>query len=217
MPCPRLARSRRSVVAVAAIWIATWACASPESPTNPLAGERSKAVGDSAVHSRYDAGTPDDDMATIAARAPGFAGMFWDSTGQLVITTTADASPSAVVAAVGDPDIARRFHGVRDAVVEGRIRLTEDAQFDFASLMRWRDSLRHTLSQGGVNYYSIDEAHNSIRIGSRTAGAEDRIRNAALQLSVPASALAFERGSAPRPEHLLRWDGGVRMRPLAAA
>jgi hypothetical protein len=102
-------------------------------------------------------------MAAIAARAPGFAGMLWDVFGRLIIRTTPDADPGAVVAAVADPDIARHFRGVHDAIVEGRFEVRLDAAFDFRTLMSFRDSLRPALMQGGMNAISIDEARNTVQ------------------------------------------------------
>jgi hypothetical protein len=83
-------------------------------------------------------------MLAVAVRAPGFAGMLWDSTSRLVIRTIPDADPSAVLAAIGDPGIRRRFRGVHDAVHGNRFVVVADAAFDFRMLADLRDSLRKT-------------------------------------------------------------------------
>jgi hypothetical protein len=136
--------------------------------------------------------------------------MFWDSAGRLIIRTTRDADPSAVVAAIGDPDIARRFRGVHDAIAESRFDVMPDAAFDFRTLMSVRNSLLPALMQGGVSAISIDEARNTVQIGTTSADAEARIRDAALGLLIPTMALAFESDSGFRKQTSLR----DRFRPI---
>jgi hypothetical protein len=143
-------------------------------------------------------------MAAIAARAPGFAGMLWDVFGRLIIRTTPDADPGAVVAAIADPDIARHFRGVHDAIVEGRFEVRLDAAFDFRTLMSFRDSLRPALMQGGMNAISIDEARNTVQIGTTSSDAEATIRDAALRLLIPPTVLVFEIDSGLRRQTSLR-------------
>jgi hypothetical protein len=133
-------------------------------------------------------------MAAIAARAPGFAGMFWDSAGGLVVRTTAAADPFAVHQAVATPIVSRRFRGVLDAVAEGRVQLRADAAWDFQSLLAWRETLGPTMAQNGATYSSVDEVRNGIRIGLVTPEAESPIRDAARSMSIPSGALLFEPG-----------------------
>jgi len=201
-------------LALVAAGLAISACAGPESSTSPI--QRVRVESAEAPISSVDFLTPDDLMAAIATRGPGFAGMFWDSAGRLVIRTTPFSDPSVVVAAISDPETGGRFRGVHDALLASRFYMVSDAAFDFCELLGWRDSLRPVLRGAGVTYLSIDERRNRVRIGTVAPADEDHIRNAALGLVVPTAALVFERGARGVKETSLRdyFDsipGGVKV------
>ncbi len=175
------------------VGLATWACTGPERSTTPL--EQQPPVASVGVSpSARGILTPDDLMAAIATRAPGFAGMFWDSAGRLIIRTTPDADPSIVLTTIRDPENSRAFRGLHDALLENRFEVIPNATFDFRALMSLRDSLWFALQDGSVSSVSIDEARNTVRIGTTTQAGEDRIRDAAMRRLIPTGALAFQRG-----------------------
>lgn len=197
---PSLSHSRTvlRVVATLAILLA-WACDAPESSSGPTQRDPLTPSAGSASQVRFGVRTFDEEFASIADRAPGFAGLFWDSAGRLVIKTTTEADPAVIRDTVSDDETARRFRDVPRALQEGRIRLTADALYDFRQLMDWREALRPALATTGVVHSSIDEVRNSIRIGISSATVEDQVRRAAVALGIPADAVSFEAGEAFQP------------------
>lgn len=125
----------------------------------------------------------DDELAGIAAKAPGFGGMFFDEDGVLNVYLADPAQEAAARTAVAEA------FGPRRPVPAVRVLKGE---YDFRELAGWHALLPEVLALSGVVLTDIDEAHNRLRVGISDAGARDRVLGALDRLRIPRDAVLVE-------------------------
>ncbi len=156
--------------------------------------------------------TFDDHMVEIATDVPGFAGIFFDSTGQLVIQLTRLERVAEAKARL------RRFFLEREAahpqLMNQRIRETEVARaqgvtYDFRELDAWfRQIVDEVIVLEGVTRADIDERRNKIAIGVDEQRLMPGVQAAISRLAIPSAAVVVEQRGVPRLDVSLR--GTVR-------
>lgn len=136
--------------------------------------------------------TYDDRLAAIADRVPGFAGMFYDSTGQLVtrlkdagrLSQARDEVHGFLVRGRTDDDGA-----IRAKVDQMR---SEPADYSFRELLTWYRQLPSTVFGGfGITAGDIDEIRNRIVLGVDDSTQFPAIRTALARLNISREAVVL--------------------------
>jgi hypothetical protein len=134
----------------------------------------------------------DGTFSRIAAEAPGFGGLFYDEAGRLNVQVTAEAleersGRDRILAAV---DRHMRSRGVVAASAQNVVFQT--AAQDFSRLNALHQQLGPIFAEEGVVFTDVDETKNRLRIGVLAGTPEERIKQAAAELGVPADLVAVE-------------------------
>lgn len=138
--------------------------------------------------------TLDEEFSAVAQEVPGFGGMFYDESGDLVLYLT---DPSRVTAAT--EALVRRFGSeilapsARSPLTQVRVR---QGQYDYRRLHSWYNTIVRSLSIQGVVLFDIQEAWNRIHIQFESQSALDnaRERMASLDLDLDPGALVLTVG-----------------------
>lgn len=128
-----------------------------ENPTMPVTARQSNRSPYSTQDVSPGASTFDELMLGLTASAPGFAGLYVDTTGQMVVLSVASSDPLQSEDAVREWFAQTR----RDLPVSVR---RQQAERSFAQLFNTRRTL-NPFAQSGVNYVDIDEKLNRVVIG----------------------------------------------------
>lgn len=165
------------------------ACDTPSAPVVP-------EPDDATVPSRTAFRTPDTEFARAAREeVPGFAGYFLRDDGtpvvRLVDPEQRDAAQQYLGRHLSDARRGRRINSPRQPVFMA-------AEYDFAQLADWSESLHPLLSRGDVYLIDIDEKENRVMVGVADAAAVAAVRAGAATLKIPAAALNVR--TQPRPE-----------------
>ncbi len=118
----------------------------------------------------------DDEFTFMAAKIPGFGGIFFDEV----------EGPTMHLIDAGQPGIFQGF--LRD------FRILP-AQYDWLQLMSWRATARELLAAPGVVMLDVDEARNRVRIGFETGSDESVTDNLIAELErlgIPQEAVVLE-------------------------
>lgn len=119
-------------------------------------------------------------FSEVAESVPGFAGFYYDKTGNLIIRLTHMPAEREVIA-----EVRRVLHAAQRRVDRATV---QPAQFSFVELAGWRDLLRPRLP-GGVYSIDLDEVHNLISVGVADEAVVQRIQVLADRLGLPEAAL----------------------------
>lgn len=162
--------------------------------------------------------TFDDEMAATANRVPGFAGLYLDPSGQLVVRMT-DPPRLAQASAEIENLLGRVSHRGPDLASE-RSQLVagmraELADYDFAQLHVWfREVVRDILGMDGITFGDIDEVRNRIVVGVRDGSLVGQVQREVVRLAVPAEAVEVKVVEPPvldrGPSQSLTLEGSVR-------
>lgn len=150
----------------------------------------------------------DDIFANIAYDAPGFAGMYFDETGTLVLGTTGATLPVQMLGAVLAHGSAT-LDGVAAAITTGRVRFVS-ARHAFGELATWKMTLTQPRFDA-ITFVDIDEVTNRVVISVLGGPGAAAMEARALEAGVPADAyqVVLTQGRA-RPELTL----SDRVRPV---
>lgn len=161
------------------------ACTDPHqasSPTEPSRIEMVDALDQNAVI------TSDDEWASIARSGiSGFAGVYYDKSGQLVILLT-DRRHRDAAAEYLQGRISPYGGNGRGA---GQVRY-ELVKYDFAQLNGWADRMLALFASPDVFTIDIDEVNNRVRIGVRNDEVALWVAEEALSAGLPEDAVAAE-------------------------
>lgn len=136
--------------------------------------------------------TSDDEWARIAQEEiPGFAGVYYDDSGDLVILLT-DAAKGGTAS-----DYLRQRLSPYGEAAGGGVRY-EAVKYDFAQLQKWAGQMNDALQLPNVYSRDIDEVENRVVFGVRTAEAGGRVIQLALHNGVPEDAVTAEVVGQPR-------------------
>lgn len=105
--------------------------------------------------------TPDERWALMARKVPGFAGVYVDDNGELVLRVTA-AARVASAHAFADQLAATGLLLEGERVMSAR---RQSATFDFAALWRAKNQAASAFADPSVVYVDIDEVANRVVIG----------------------------------------------------
>ena len=152
------------------------ACLDPVavSPENDVA--RSMVLAKSSLQPR----STDDALLALAARIPGFAGL-WRDEARLHVALT-DARDSLQASSVLKANT--QEWGTVDALV------FHDAEFTFTELYEWRNRLLRVPNLPGIVYLDADERQNRVVIGVASSSEVGALRSA-VALFMPGEALAI--------------------------
>ncbi len=153
-------------------------CQNGDSPAEPIpiALDRESARPPQVV-------TWDDRLA--AFDVDGFAGLYQDSAGELVVQTT-DLGIDRI--RVSDRISELKAHTGANLGVGFRV---EAADYAFADLQRWRVSMRQLLSHPDVNSLRIDDEANRISLGLAPNASVAALATLVGELGVPVEAVVF--------------------------
>lgn len=153
----------------------------------------------------------DDVLLKIAAKLPGFGGMFVDNEGVLNVYMLPPEAPlsgegkralevriqEAVMAVLGDR-LAGRVKGLPSAPQPvGEPRRMPDvviltADYDVRQLSEWREKARPLLDTPGVAFLDLDEARNRLRVGITSSVRPESIHDVLNRLGIPTKAVEIE-------------------------
>jgi hypothetical protein len=150
----RLALPRSAVTAIA---IAVVGCGTEREPTSPSASLPAPSHGAAAAPRTVPPLTVDDAFAAIATTAPGFGGLFRDSTGALTMYLADMKRAPAALAAI-------RPFLTRQHLMDGVVHIRHGA-YDYRQLVAWKQRLIPVLALPGTVFTDVDEATNRLRVG----------------------------------------------------
>jgi hypothetical protein len=133
----------------------------------------------------------DAEFAQMAREIPGFAGMFYDAEGTLVINMAAGQLHAA-----GEAETKSRI--VRSMQARGRDVPTTDrvvvrgVERDFLELVSYGQRMLPVLAVPGVVFTDIDETENILRVGVEAGVSAEDVRHALQMLDVPLTVVALE-------------------------
>jgi hypothetical protein len=151
----------------------------------------------------------DEEFAAIADEAPGFAGMYFDTTGTLVVRSVSSPSLSAIRAAVDARGGATLPVRARQALASAQVR-SMGAEFDFRQLLEWKRLMYRSVPLTGVVFVDIDEVRNELRIGTVRDDQRALLVSALQRLGIPDGAFRVTSGHTGRRTQLL----SDRFRPI---
>jgi len=130
--------------------------------------------------------TYDDLMAEIGRVAPGFAGLYYDSDGRLMLQTTDLAESDAVRNAVLD-----RLDLIDPIAPRDNLQTTL-VDYDFLTLFDWHQAALSVMGQHReMHFLDIDELQNRIAIRITTEQARGAIEAALVDAGVPLEAVVI--------------------------
>jgi hypothetical protein len=134
---------------------------------------------------------PDEYLAKIADRIPGFGGMYL-SAGVLVVRMKEAAVDvtSLTQSMLQDEDVAR-FAGVRGRLVDGRVRV-ESTRYGIAELMQWKRQLSNVGLLSDLRRLDLDEVIGQLRLGFYTEADAARAHEHLLAAGLPQDAFMTE-------------------------
>lgn len=132
--------------------------------------------------------TIDEEFTRMAQEVPGFGGYYYDAAGALNVVLT---QPSAQVEAVRAVLSARRIPGSERMI-------TQQGQYDFAELSRWRARLDAEQLSDLIST-DVDEVRNRIAVGMARADRGELVA-ALARLLIPEAAVLIEEAE-PLQEH----------------
>jgi hypothetical protein len=135
--------------------------------------------------------TLDQEFAAIAQRAPGFAGMFFDQSGDVVISVAGPVDSAGLVASIALAEggsLVRPRKGTR-GLPNLRFRSVE---YDYRTLVTWKQLLWSTLEGQPITLVDIDEVRNRLRIGLSDMSAAPAVTRRLESVGIPAAALIIE-------------------------
>lgn len=155
------------------------ACQDADSPAGP-----SSPAFDLQEASSGKVVTIDDRLAALDA--PGFAGLYYDESGQLVVRSV-------------DPNIDRSMltDRLNQFQAEARISLAADfriesADYTFADLVRWRRQVFDLLNLPEVHSLDVDEVANRVAVGLVPGADRVGVAQEVERLGVPAAAVVLQ-------------------------
>lgn len=146
--------------------------------------------------------TLDDEFVNLAVVAPGFGGLFYDSTGRWVVNLT-DLSQRELAKTHVNAFL------VKHRSPAGEL-LFQKAAYDFLRLAKWHQLLQTSGLPSGVTVTDIDEQRNRIVIGFLDQRARDEISNFLVTLPIPPGAVILEQ----RPPALIEASLRDVVRPI---
>jgi hypothetical protein len=201
---------RRATSVAIALTATVLGLACSESPTTP-SGRQAPAVS-RLTTPREQPPHPDEYLAKIADRNPGFAG-FYMRGGTLVLRVK-DAgghpvTPESLRQALSvDPDVGR-FHGWSRALADAPIEL-ETSRYDARELWEFRMRALRQVFGRGVHQLDLDESHGVIRLGVAHAGDITPVARRVSEAGIPGDAVVIEVREPVQPQATLR----DRLRPV---
>lgn len=151
-----------------------------------------------------DAGSADDELVRIGRGIPGFGGLYYDAQGRpnVYLLNPGDAGRAALKS-LGSEVIVHR------------------GDYEFQSLLEWRQELRPILALPGVTFLDVDETRNRVVIGLDSSSQSqsldrDRLERELLATGVPRPAVLLREMAPFRPwagllDKLRPVPGGVQM------
>lgn len=127
--------------------------------------------------------TLDDELAELAAKVPGFGGMFKSEAGGRFIVHLAESSNTELATRE-----IRAFLGGKGEILPLEFR---QGTFDFRDLLSWRRQLERAFIDELVSG-DVDEIINRVRIGLLTQSAVDQAVRELESLGIPKQAVVFE-------------------------
>lgn len=151
------------------------------------------------------------ELAKVAAKVPGFSGLYKDESGGWVVRVTNLAAGPEAASVVAQTLLAEKQSlGLANAAESAPMKV-EQAEFSFEQLARWRDKVRLRMPQG-VYSLDLDEARGVVSLGVADEGVRAKVQPMLQSIGLPGS--AYDIYIAPEPEQ--RTTLSARSRPLIA-
>ena len=143
---------------------------------------------------------PDEQLAQIAERLPGFGGFFFDDEGVLTVYLTSEIETQNTQAQRDDA-----LAVLKDVLGEERLESDEGLEtqsapdirtvkgdYEVAQLLEWRTQLNAVLNVDGVVFTDLDEAQNRLVVGVEDFSKRDLLERTLKDAGVPQGAVLFE-------------------------
>jgi len=210
----KLSHFRVGAVGGMAFALAIAACVDEREPTGPA------DPGATKTSSQHTPGYPEERRSVELARViPGFAGFFYDTSGNIVVSLKDLSGPQAT------RNVLRPLF--RAELSRARVRhpqadvLVRDANHSFLDLKEWRDDLNGQIwTIPGVVWLDLDEVKNRVVMGLDVGVDPGPVRFLARGLGIPELAVEFEVTKPYVPEQTLRdefrpIEGGIQIQRVS--
>lgn len=134
-------------------------------------------------HAALDTARLDDEWLAIEKRSPGFAGMYLDSSGGLVIAHTDPLALSSALTAV------QQVQGDVPQLHAPQIALRR-VRFSIAALANYRALVENKVGRSDLVWSDLDEVNNRVAFGVASAAAATEIASAVLAVGLPPEAVS---------------------------
>ncbi|HEV3052547.1 MAG TPA: hypothetical protein VGX50_19705, partial [Longimicrobium sp.] len=172
-----------------ALIVAVLTAAGCDAADAPL--EASGAEQAAAAVQRHDRPGIDGEFARLAREIPGFAGYYFDASGDLVVALTDPRQEGAARAALAGVARGRPAVPGREAAAPSQIRV-RGAEYGFAQLSAWHGAFAGLHGVPGGRFIDTDEVANRVRVGVESEEAARMVRQEAARLGIPAGAVIVE-------------------------
>lgn len=177
------------------------ACDEPRGPLDP--GNRRPARSTASIQAPTPRG-PEREALQVAQEIPGFAGRYWDRSGNLHVLLV-DTALAGRARERFHSDVQSRPSGF---VTEGsgeRLVMVHQARYSYAQLLGWKQAAtRIGASTKGVTLVGYDLKENRIRVGVISDFVGNQVLQLLVQLGVPSDAVKLEVGPPTRTGSTLR-------------
>lgn len=135
--------------------------------------------------------TIDDRLYRLSLKAPGFAGLYYDSTGQLVVRLTQSANRVAAEPLIHE-FLARELRNSSKAATDIATMRVLPADFSFAELMQAGQAASTLFADSDVSQIDVDEVRNRVVVGVTNDAVRMRVTEAVMALGSPAPRIQVE-------------------------
>jgi len=195
--------TRAILISVAASWLL--GCTTERTPTSTNRPSFEVTQDPSVDPLPTPAGpTLDETFLAVEREVPGFAGVFVDKAGALVIQLVDTLQANAATSVVN-----RVFGGVPG--LRGRVQQIASVRYSFSRLWGWREALYKAGLPAGVRFVDLDEQANLIRVGTAEESGAVSVTTQAIGLGIPKEAIRAE--AVPASVQLIDYLTG-RIRPV---
>lgn len=174
-------RSRRSLLRNSACLIVATSVAGCDA-TRPTEGP-GESRGNAVVKRPTVAQSIDDEFAELAKEVPGFGGLYFDASEEVVVYLT-DLRERTSAAARLQAYVSRKRAGRPSP----RIRYVH-GDYSFPALKTWQERAAPLLSDPDLVFTDVDETRNRVRIGVKTLQKAATVRAALANIGIPGRAV----------------------------
>jgi len=128
--------------------------------------------------------TSDDKFLEVAAKVPGFGGMFKDGDVMkvyMVNPTHKQAAEAAIASVFG-----------RERIPKGGIQVIQ-GQYSFSELKKWHESMGNIFNIPGIIFTDVDDSSNRLKVGVESLNSSGVVEQELIKQGIPRGAFVIEK------------------------